>query len=82
MYFYHYRGYWNLYSWFSHFAWSHVLSIFIFIQVKNLLAVDPEAAVPLRRMMIRKIPRCAKSMIVDVYPFLFYIVGIVVDKTY
>ncbi|PKI34276.1 hypothetical protein CRG98_045327 [Punica granatum] len=30
------------------------------ILVKNLLTVDPEAAIPLRRMMIRKIPRCGK----------------------
>ncbi|KAK4746259.1 hypothetical protein SAY87_012571 [Trapa incisa] len=32
------------------------------ILVKNLLAVDPESAVPLRRMMIRKIPRVSEDM--------------------
>ncbi|XP_031387275.1 DUF21 domain-containing protein At1g47330 isoform X1 [Punica granatum] len=32
------------------------------ILVKNLLTVDPEAAIPLRRMMIRKIPRVSEDM--------------------
>lgn len=27
------------------------------VQVKNLLAVDPDDLVPLRKMLIRKIPR-------------------------
>lgn len=32
------------------------------ILVKNLLAVDPEGSVPLRKMMIRKIPRVSENM--------------------
>ncbi|PON83373.1 CBS domain containing protein [Trema orientale] len=32
------------------------------ILVKNLLAVDPEDAVPLRKMIIRKIPRVSENM--------------------
>ncbi|KAF5747113.1 DUF domain-containing protein [Tripterygium wilfordii] len=32
------------------------------ILVKNLLSVDPDDAIPLRKMMIRKIPRVSESM--------------------
>ncbi|XP_021900671.1 DUF21 domain-containing protein At1g47330 isoform X2 [Carica papaya] len=42
--------------------YGHPKKIVGLVLVKNLLAVDPEEAVPLRKMIIRKIPRVSENM--------------------
>jgi len=50
------------YSPLSSLCYSLELAISTWAQVKNLLAVDPEDAVPLKKMIIRKIPRYVYSL--------------------